>query len=103
MAGIGRRAALKLLGGVAPLAFAFDVSPAQAQAAGDKASRAVKAAAAGLPYRPKFFTSGEWETVRVLSDMILPRDERSASASEAGVPEFIDFLMTDPMDDDRGR
>jgi len=27
--------------------------------------------------------------------MIIPRDERSGSASDAGVPEFMDFTMTD--------
>lgn len=102
MSGIGRRSALKLLGG-APLAFSFDVAPAQAQAASAKAGAAVKAAAAGSPYAPKFFSAHEWRTVRLLGDMILPRDERSGSASDAGVPEFIDFLMTDPMEDDRGR
>jgi hypothetical protein len=28
-------------------------------------------------------------------DLIIPRDERSGSATDAGVPEFIDFLMAD--------
>jgi gluconate 2-dehydrogenase gamma chain len=33
--------------------------------------------------------------VRVLVDLIIPKDERSGSATEAGVPEFIDFTMVD--------
>jgi gluconate 2-dehydrogenase gamma chain len=33
--------------------------------------------------------------VRVLVDLIIPRDERSGSASDAGVPEFMDFMMLD--------
>jgi gluconate 2-dehydrogenase gamma chain len=41
-------------------------------------------------YKPKTLTEHEWETVRVLSDLILPADERSGSATQAGVPEFID-------------
>jgi hypothetical protein len=49
----------------------------------------------GQQYRPKFFTSHEWETVRVLVDLIIPADERSGSATQAGVPEFMDFIMTD--------
>jgi hypothetical protein len=40
----------------------------------------------------------EWETVRVLVDMVIPRDERSGSATDAGVPEFMDFMMTDRPD-----
>ncbi len=33
--------------------------------------------------------------MRVLVDLIIPRDERSGSATEAGVPEFMDFMMID--------
>jgi hypothetical protein len=44
-------------------------------------------------FRPKFFTPHEWRTVRVMVDIILPRDERSGSATEAGVPEFMDFML----------
>ncbi len=34
-------------------------------------------------------------TVLVLVDLIIPKDERSGSASDAGVPEFMDFMMID--------
>ena len=47
------------------------------------------------PYAPSFFTEQEYETVRLLADTIIPADERSGSASDVGVPEFIDFMMTD--------
>jgi hypothetical protein len=43
----------------------------------------------------KFFTADEYQTVRVLTDLIIPRDSRSGSASEAGVPEFMDYMMAD--------
>lgn len=46
-------------------------------------------------YSAQFFTPMELVTVRMLSDLIVPRDERSGSATEAGVPEFIDFVMTE--------
>jgi hypothetical protein len=46
-------------------------------------------------FKPKFFTAHEYATVSVLVDLIIPRDERSGSASEAGVPQFMDFVMTD--------
>ncbi|MDZ7773716.1 MAG: gluconate 2-dehydrogenase subunit 3 family protein [Balneolaceae bacterium] len=42
-----------------------------------------------------FFTEHEFETVRQLTNMIIPADERSGNAEEAGVPEFIDFMMLD--------
>ncbi|HEU4564387.1 MAG TPA: gluconate 2-dehydrogenase subunit 3 family protein [Gemmatimonadaceae bacterium] len=47
------------------------------------------------PSAPAFFTPHEWETVRALADMVIPRDERSGSATDAGVPEFMDFIMTE--------
>jgi hypothetical protein len=42
------------------------------------------------PYQPKVFNPHEWNTVHALCDLIIPADERSASATAAGVPEFID-------------
>jgi gluconate 2-dehydrogenase gamma chain len=46
-------------------------------------------------YTPKFFTRKEWQLVRMLSDYVIPRDARSGSATDAKVPEFMDFLMSD--------
>jgi gluconate 2-dehydrogenase gamma chain len=96
---IDRRSALRLIGG-APVAVAFVMSPREAAAAAEKATRAVKAAARGQAYAPKFFNPQEWKTVRILVDMIIPADERSGSATDAGVPEFMDYLMNDPTDSD---
>ena len=56
---------------------------------------ALRAAAEGTPFAPKFFTPAELRTARILGDLIIPRDERSGSASDAGVPEFMDFMMID--------
>jgi gluconate 2-dehydrogenase gamma chain len=42
-----------------------------------------------------FFTPHEVKTVTVLSDLILPADEISGSATQAGVPAFIEFMMKD--------
>jgi gluconate 2-dehydrogenase gamma chain len=39
---------------------------------------------------PKALTPHEWKMVRILSDLIIPADDRSCSATQAGVPEFID-------------
>ncbi len=50
----------------------------------------------GFPGAPlQFFTGHEMDTVRMLVDIIIPRDERSGSATEAGVPEFMDFMMNE--------
>ena len=43
----------------------------------------------------KFFTAHEMATITVLGDIIIPRDEVSGSASDAKVPEFIDFIVKD--------
>jgi len=56
---------------------------------------AAKARSGGRGYEPKFFTPHEWETTRVLVDLVIPRDGRSGSATDAGVPEFMDFVLTD--------
>jgi gluconate 2-dehydrogenase subunit 3-like protein len=55
-------------------------------------------ATAGRPApgaRQVFFTDHEWQTVRLLVDYIIPRDERSGSATDAGVPEFMDFILNE--------
>jgi hypothetical protein len=49
----------------------------------------------GQQYRPKYFTAEDWRTVRILVDLVIPRDERSGSATDAGVPEFMDFVLGD--------
>ncbi len=43
----------------------------------------------------KFFTPAELKTVTLLADIILPADAKSGSASQAGVPAFIEFIMKD--------
>ena len=43
----------------------------------------------------RFFTDHELATITVLGDIIIPRDEVSGSASDAKVPEFIDFIVRD--------
>ncbi len=43
----------------------------------------------------KFFTDAEMKTIGVLADIIIPKDEHSGSATDAGVPEFIEFTVKD--------
>lgn len=42
-----------------------------------------------------FFNAHEMATIAVLSDIIIPKDEVSGSATEAGVPAFIEFIVKD--------
>lgn len=87
-----RRDVLKLL--LAAPAVGFSWTEAEAARAG-AAAQAARAAPAAQPFVPKFFTTGEFQLVRTLADIVIPKDERSGSASDAGVPEFIDFMMLD--------
>ena len=45
-----------------------------------------------------FFTAHEMATITVLGDIIIPKDDRSGSASDAKVPEFIEFIVKDMPD-----
>lgn len=86
-----RRTALKAAV-VAPIAIAA-VTQAEAAAAANRVIEAFDVAQRNnAPFVPKFFKKHEWATVRVLVDMIIPRDSHSGSATEAGVPEFMDFI-----------
>jgi hypothetical protein len=49
-------------------------------------------------HEEKFFTDAELGTLRVLVDIIIPKDEHSGSASEAGVPAYIEFACKDEPD-----
>ena len=59
------------------------------------ATAAQTARAAAQSFVPKFFTATELKLVTTLADIVIPKDERSGSASDAGVPEFMDFMMID--------
>jgi hypothetical protein len=78
---------------LATLTAAFRWTPAEAEKAAALVRESLKA-----PYAPTFFTPHEWDTVRVLVDLVIPRDERSGSATDAGVPEFMDFMLNDRPD-----
>lgn len=43
----------------------------------------------------KFFTAAEMSAITVLADIIIPADKTSGSASQAGVPAFIEFIVKD--------
>jgi gluconate 2-dehydrogenase gamma chain len=43
----------------------------------------------------KFFDEHEMKTISILADIIIPKDEVSGSATDAGVPDFIEFIVKD--------
>ena len=45
-------------------------------------------------YTPQCFNAGEYETLQRLSELIIPADDHSGSAHDAGAPEFIDVLSS---------
>lgn len=90
-----RREALGLIAAV-PAAGVLSWTDAEAREAFEQATSARRAAArAKTAYTPKFFTAAAYGMLVALVDLIIPKDERSGSATDAGVPEFIDFLMVD--------
>jgi len=94
---VTRRGALKAMAAAAavPVLGTLEVSEEHLLRAREAAESAVLAEMQGAPYTPKFFTRHEYQTVRVLVDYIIPRDERSGSATDAGVPQYMDFVLSD--------
>ena len=43
----------------------------------------------------KFFDDHEMKTITILADIIIPKDGVSGSATDAKVPEFIEFIVKD--------
>jgi hypothetical protein len=43
----------------------------------------------------KFFDDHEMATIAILADIIIPKDEKSGSATDAKVPDFIEFIVKD--------
>jgi hypothetical protein len=87
---MNRREILGLLA-LTPLTTALNWSPEAVERARSVAARARQNPA---DVELKFFTPREFETVKALSDIIIPKDERSGSATEAGAPEFMDFILS---------
>lgn len=91
MSDMNRRDAI---GALSASVAAFRLAPGEIE----QAVRAARQARAGGTFLPTWFTDHEWTTIRVLVDLIIPRDARSGSATEAGVPEFMDVLLAERSD-----
>jgi gluconate 2-dehydrogenase gamma chain len=96
MSNVNRREAIAVMTGLTGAAV-LSLSPDEIA----RAARQVAGLSSGALQTPQFFDEHEWQTLRLLVDLILPQDERSGSATDAGVPEFIDFIMMDGDEDRR--
>ena len=95
---LSRRAALARLA-AAPVIGAITWTSVQAESAAGFLRELEREA----PYARQFFGAHEWATVSALVDYIIPRDARSGSATDAKVPEFMDFIMHDADTSDATR
>jgi hypothetical protein len=97
--GVSRRTALKVLGAAPVLGVGTLIQQQQQQQTRqthegpNQPARDTKQPAPSPP-RAKFFTQRELRTVRVLADDVIPRDERSGSARDANVAEFMDYNLS---------
>ncbi len=78
----------------APVAAGFSWTQHELEVTRDKMKKAQPNGTAD-DFDPEFFTAHEHKTVNVLVDLIIPADDRSGSATDAGVPAFMDFMMMD--------
>jgi gluconate 2-dehydrogenase gamma chain len=92
-AGISRRDILKTLAITAAGGSVLQLIPAQAAEYAHRAIHKEKAAAG--KYAPKYFSPHQYETLTSLCETIIPKDEKSGGAIEAGAPEFIDLLTSE--------
>jgi gluconate 2-dehydrogenase gamma chain len=91
--GIQRREVLRILG-TAAAAAQFPGFSKWGFACGHVGNAALQVKPAA--YHPQFFTAAEYATVERLADIIIPNDG-TPGAKEAGVAEFIDFMVaSDP-------
>jgi gluconate 2-dehydrogenase gamma chain len=93
--GISRRDILRTLAIGTAGGAVLQVIPAKAAEYAHQAIQKEKAASATGKYAPKYFSAHQYETVKSLCDTIIPKDDRSGGAAEAGAPEFIDLLTSE--------
>jgi gluconate 2-dehydrogenase subunit 3-like protein len=90
---VSRRQALKVLGAVPAAAALGQQVPVQQPYKPAITSQVPTHAVVGAAHGPKFFNAHEWKTLRLLMDYIIPRDAVSGSATDAKVPEYLDYLL----------
>ncbi len=91
ISGLSRRGAIRRIALALTAAGTASLDFASAQQV-HKEVESSKNAAGG--YTPKLLTEHEFQTVSKLAELIVPADDRSGSAADAGAPEFIDLLCS---------
>ena len=92
---VTRRDILKTLAVGAVSGSVLQVIPAKAAEYAHQVVHNEKSASPAGKYVPKFFSPHQYEMLTTLSDTIIPKDEKSGGAVEAGAPEFIDLLTSE--------
>jgi gluconate 2-dehydrogenase gamma chain len=93
--GVSRRDVLRSLAVGATAGSVLTMIPAQAAEYAHSLVQKEKAASAAGKYVPKFFPARQYEALVSLCDTIIPKDEKSGGAVEAGAPEFIDLITSE--------
>ncbi|PYX06464.1 MAG: transcriptional initiation protein Tat [Acidobacteria bacterium] len=91
---ISRRDVLRTLGMGAMAGSVLRVIPMQAAEYAHNMVQAEKASSAD-GYTPKFFPGHQYQTLQALCETIIPSEDGSGGAIEAGAPEFIDLLTSE--------
>ena len=92
---VSRRDILRTLAMGAVSGSVLQVIPAKAAEFAHQTVRNEKAGTMGGKYVPKYFYAHQYEMLNSLCDTIIPKDEKSGGAVEAGAPEFIDLLTSE--------
>jgi gluconate 2-dehydrogenase gamma chain len=95
---ISRRDLIKSLSLTAAAGSMLRVVPRAAAETAHRMVSAHKAASSSGEYAPKFFPEHPYKTLRALCEAIIPPDQESGGAVEAGAPEFLDLLSSENKD-----
>ena len=95
MQGISRRDVLRNLAVGAAAGSVLQMIPVKAAELAHDMIQKEKASSATGAYSPKYFSPRQYQTLLVLCAAIIPKDEVSGGAVEAGTPEFIDLLTSE--------
>jgi Gluconate 2-dehydrogenase subunit 3 len=91
---VTRRDILRALAMGAAGGSVLQMIPAEAAEYAHQVVQREKVSIAGK-YTPKYFSPHPYETLTSLCDTIIPKDDHSGGAVEAGAPEFIDLLTSE--------
>jgi gluconate 2-dehydrogenase gamma chain len=92
---VSRRMVLKSLGMGAAAGSVLRAIPLEAAEYAHAMIAAEKTESKAGAYTPKFFPAHQYKLLQLLCETILPADDSSGGAIEAGAPEFIDLLTSE--------